>query len=96
MKRKFNMIFGAVFLCMAVISQVLAVTYAPNKNENIIKDNISTLDRVFTQEDIDKVLEIYKSNLDVTDEELEMYDLDKNGIINSLDASLMYDHVVKN
>ena len=53
MKRKFNMIFGAVFLCMAVISQVLAVTYAPNKNENIIKDNISTLDRVFTQEDIE-------------------------------------------
>ena len=89
MKKRFNMIFGAVFMCMAIISQVLAVTYAPNKNDNIIKDNVSTLDKIYTQDDVDRVLEIYNGNNDLTQQELEVYDLDNNGVINSIDASIM-------
>ena len=87
------MIFGAVFMCMAIISQVLAVTYAPNKNDNIIKDNVSTLDKIYTQDDVDRVLEIYNGNNDLTQQELEVYDLDNNGVINSIDASIMLDYI---
>ncbi len=93
MKKRFNMIFGAVFMCMAIISQVLAVTYAPNKNDNIIKDNVSTLDKIYTQDDVDRVLEIYNGNNDLTQQELEVYDLDNNGVINSIDASIMLDYI---
>ena len=93
MKKRFNMIFGAVFICMAIISQVLAVTYAPNKNDNIIKDNVSTLDKIYTQDDVDRVLEIYNGNNDLTQQELEVYDLDNNGVINSIDASIMLDYI---
>ena len=93
MKKRFNMIFGAVFMCMAIISQVLAVTYAPNKNDNIIKDNVSTLDKIYTQDDVDRVLEIYNGNNDLTQQELEVYDLDHNGVINSIDASIMLDYI---
>ena len=93
MKKRFNMIFGAVFMCMAIMSQVLAVTYAPNKNDNIIKDNVSTLDKIYTQDDVDRVLEIYNGNNDLTQQELEVYDLDNNGVINSIDASIMLDYI---
>ena len=93
MKKRFNIIFGAVFMCMAIISQVLAVTYAPNKNDNIIKDNVSTLDKIYTQDDVDRVLEIYNGNNDLTQQELEVYDLDNNGVINSIDASIMLDYI---
>lgn len=93
MKKRFNMIFGAVFMCMAIISQVLAVTYAPNKNDNIIKDNVSTLDKIYTQDDVDRVLQIYNGNDDLTQQELEVYDLDNNGVINSIDASIMLDYI---
>ena len=93
MKKRFNMIFGAVFMCMAIISQVLAFTYAPNKNDNIIKDNVSTLDKIYTQDDVDRVLEIYNGNNDLTQQELEVYDLDNNGVINSIDASIMLDYI---
>ena len=93
MKKRFNMIFGAVFMCMAIISQVLAVTYAPNKNDNIIKDNVSTLDKIYTQDDVDRVLEIYNGNNDLTQQELEVYDLDNNGVINSIDAYIMLDYI---
>lgn len=93
MKKRFNMIFGAVFMCMAIISQVLAVTYAPNKNDNIIKDNVSTLDKIYTQDDVDRVLQIYNGNDDITQQELEVYDLDNNGVINSIDASIMLDYI---
>ena len=93
MKKRFNMIFGAVFMCMAIISQVLAVTYAPNKNDNIIKDNVSTLDKIYTQDDVDRVLEIYNGNNDLTQQELEVYDLDNNGVINSIHVSIMLDYI---
>ena len=93
MKKRFNMIFGAVFMCMAIISQVLAVTYAPNKNDNIIKDNVSTLDKIYTQDDVDRVLEIYNGNNDLTQQELEVYDLDNSVVINSIDASIMLDYI---
>ena len=83
-----------VLKCKAnLIDQVLAVTYAPNKNDNIIKDNVSTLDKIYTQDDVDRVLEIYNGNNDLTQQELEVYDLDNNGVINSIDASIMLDYI---
>lgn len=93
MKRKFSMIFVAVFVCMAVISHVLAVTYEPNKNDNIVKDNVATLDKVYTQEDVDNVLKIYISNRDVTEEELKMYDFNDDNVINSVDAALILNYI---
>ena len=63
------------------------------KNDNIIKDNVSTLDKIYTQDDVDRVLEIYNGNNDLTQQELEVYDLDNNGVINSIDASIMLDYI---
>ena len=54
---------------------------------------MSTLDKIYTQDDVDRVLEIYNGNNDLTQQELEVYDLDNNGVINSIDASIMLDYI---
>lgn len=96
MKRKISITFVTVFACMVVISHVFAITYVPNRNDNIIKDNIATLDEVYTQEDVDKVLQIYNANREVTKEEINKYDLNDDNIVNSLDAALILDYMNNN
>ncbi len=95
MKKKISMVFVAVFVCMAVVSNAFAVTYTPNRNDNIVKDNIVALDEKYTQEDVNRVLEIYFTNASVTEEELEKYDLNGDQLINCIDAALIRNYISK-
>lgn len=85
-------------LCLTVVmcSQTWAVTYAPNKNDNIVVDRVEALEDetvTYTQEDVEKVLNFYKDSSGVTKEEFEKYDLNGDGYVNSIDASMMLDRM---
>lgn len=80
----------AVGLLASVVmnSQVFAVTYQPNNDVNIQKDNIESLEEFYDEKDVDKVLEIYTLN-DATEEEMKKYDMNDDGIIDSADAAIV-------
>lgn len=82
--------FLAVGLLASVVmnSQVFAVTYQPNNDVNIQKDNIESLEEFYDEKDVDKVLEIYTLN-DATEEEMKKYDMNDDGIIDSADAAIV-------
>ena len=82
--------FLAVGLLASVVmnSQVFAVTYQPNKDVNIQKDNIESLEEFYEVKDVENVLDIYTSN-SATEEELEKYDMNSDGIIDSADAAII-------
>lgn len=82
--------FLAIGLLASVVmnSQVFAVTYQPNNDVNIQKDNIESLEEFYDEKDVDKVLEIYTLN-DATEEEMKKYDMNDDGIIDSADAAIV-------
>lgn len=82
--------FLAIGLLASVVmnSQVFAVTYQPNNDVNIQKDNIESLEEFYDEKDVDKVLEIYTLN-DATEEEMKKYDMNDDGIIDSADAAII-------
>lgn len=82
--------FLAIGLLASVVmnSQVFAVTYQPNNDVNIQKDNIESLEEFYDEKDADKVLEIYTLN-DATEEEMKKYDMNDDGIIDSADAAII-------
>lgn len=88
MKAKFKFLAIALLASVVMNSQVLAVTYQPNKDVNIQKDNIESLEEFYDAQDVDKVLEIYKTN-EVTEDNLEKYDMNSDGLIDSADAAII-------
>ena len=82
--------FLAIGLLASVVmnSQVFAVTYQPNNDVNIQKDNIESLEEFYDEKDVNKVLEIYTLN-DATEEEMKKYDMNDDGIIDSADAAIV-------
>lgn len=82
--------FLAIGLLASVVmnSQVFAVTYQPNNDVNIQKDNIESLEEFYDEKDVDKVLEIYTLN-NATEEEMKKYDMNGDGIIDSADAAIV-------
>ena len=82
--------FLAIGLLASVVmnSQVFAVTYQPNNDVNIQKDNIESLEEFYDEKDVNKVLEIYTLN-DATEEEMKKYDMNDDGIIDSADAAII-------
>lgn len=88
MKAKFKFLAIGLLASVVMNSQVLAVTYQPNKDVNIQKDNIESLEEFYDAQDVDKVLEIYKTN-EVTEDNLEKYDMNSDGLIDSADAAII-------
>ncbi|MBO5476892.1 MAG: hypothetical protein J6A15_03995 [Clostridia bacterium] len=88
MKGKIKFLAIALLTSIVMNSQVFAVTYQPNKDVNINKDNIESLEEYYTKEDAVKAFEIYKYNKP-TEEELEKYDMNKDGLVNSYDVAVI-------
>ncbi len=88
---------GAISLVAGITlgSQAFAVQYAPNLDNSVKVDNISVLpgDAMYeyTQEDINIILDVYSSQSPLTQEEFLKYDMNKDGVINSIDAALVMD-----
>lgn len=88
MKGKIKFLSLALATSIVLNSQVFAVTYLPDKDVNINKDNIETLDKIYNEEDAKKVLEIFSNN-DITEESLERYDVNEDGLVDSADAAVI-------
>lgn len=93
MKNKLK--FGALAIAAGIVmsSQAFAVTYAPNIDETIQKDNVEALEEeyVYTQTDIKNVYDIYLNGNVPDEEELKKYDLNKDYKINADDAAMILD-----
>ena len=93
MKNKLK--FGALAIAAGIVmsSQAFAVTYAPNIDETIQKDNVEALEEeyVYTQTDIKNVYDIYLNGSVQDEEELKKYDLNKDYKINADDAAMILD-----
>lgn len=89
MKGKLKVITLALLVSVVMSSQIFAVTYMPNNNENINKENVSTLEEMYEVEDVEKINDIYVYSYELTEDEMEKYDLNKDGKVNSTDASLV-------
>ena len=93
MKKKLK--FGALAIAAGIVmsSQAFAVTYAPNIDETIQKDNVEALEEeyVYTQTDIKNVYDIYLNGSVPDEEELKKYDLNKDYKINADDAAMILD-----
>lgn len=95
---------GAISLVAGITlgSQAFAVQYAPNLDSDVEVDNIIALpsDDVemyeYTQEDINVILDVYSSQSLLTKEEFLKYDMNKDGVINSIDAALVMDLMSEN
>ena len=112
MKNKIK--FGALALAAGIVmsSQAFAVTYAPNIDDTIQKDNVEALEEYdYTQEDVEYVFELYADGKEVTDKDyqsfpyktkevtdkdFEKYDMNKDGKINANDAALICDYIYYN
>ena len=75
MKNKLK--FGALAIAAGIVmsSQAFAVTYAPNIDETIQKDNVEALEEeyVYTQTDIKNVYDIYLNGSVPDEEELKKF-----------------------
>ena len=94
MKNKIK--FGALALAAGIVmsSQAFAVTYAPNIDDTVQKDNVEALEEYnYTQEDVEYVFELYA---EITDKDFEKYDMNKDGKINANDAALICDYIYYN
>ncbi len=93
---------GAISLVagIALTSQAFAVQYAPNLDSNVEIDNIAALpsDEMYeyTQEDVNAILDAYASQDSLTEEEFLKYDMNKDKVINSIDAALVMDLLSEN
>lgn len=97
MKNKIK--FGALALAAGIVmsSQAFAVTYAPNIDDTVQKDNVEALEEYdYTQEDVEYVFELYADGKEVTDKDFEKYDMNKDGKINANDAALICDYIYYN
>lgn len=97
MKNKIK--FGALALAAGIImsSQAFAVTYAPNIDDTVQKDNVEALEEYnYTQEDVEYVFELYADGKEITDKDFEKYDMNKDGKINANDAALICDYIYYN
>ena len=94
MKNKLK--FGALALAAGIVmsSQAFAVTYAPNIDDTIQKDNVEALEEYnYTQEDVDYVCKLYLDGSNPNDTDYEKYDVNKDGKINTNDAALICDYI---
>ncbi len=97
MKNKIK--FGALALAAGIVmsSQAFAVTYAPNIDDTVQKDNVEALEEYnYTQEDVEYVFELYADGKEITDKDFEKYDMNKDGKINANDAALICDYIYYN
>ena len=97
MKNKLK--FGALALAAGIVmsSQAFAVTYAPNIDDTVQKDNVEALEEYnYTQEDVEYVFELYADGKEITDKDFEKYDMNKDGKINANDAALICDYIYYN
>lgn len=97
MKNKIK--FGALALAAGIVmsSQAFAVTYAPNIDDTVQKDNVEALEEYnYTQEDVEYVFELYADGKKITDKDFEKYDMNKDGKINANDAALICDYIYYN
>lgn len=89
MKEKFKVITLALLVSIVMSSQIFAVTYMPNNNDNINNENVSTLEEMYDIKDVEKINDIYVYSYELTNEEVDKYDLNKDGKVNAIDASLV-------
>lgn len=88
---------GAISLIagVALSSQAFAVQYAPNLDSSVEVDNVIALpsDEVYeyTQEDVNVILNVYLEQDLLTQKEFTRYDINDDGVINSIDAALLMD-----
>lgn len=97
MKNKLK--FGALAIAAGIVmsSQAFAVTYAPNIDDTVQKDNVEALEEYnYTQEDVEYVFELYADGKEITDKDFEKYDMNKDGKINANDAALICDYIYYN
>ena len=97
MKNKIK--FGALALAAGIVmsSQAFAVTYAPNIDDTVQKDNVEALEEYnYTQEAVEYVFELYADGKEITDKDFEKYDMNKDGKINANDAALICDYIYYN
>lgn len=93
---------GAISLVagMALTSHAFAVQYSPNFDSDVKVDNIVALpnDEVYeyTQEDVNLILDLYSSSAELTEEDFVKYDMNKDNVINSVDAALVMDLLNEN
>lgn len=73
----------------------VAATYTPNIDVDVKVDKAVLLEEeeqvTYTQEDVDRVLEIYSQDLSVTEDEIAKYDLNGDGVLNANDAAMICD-----
>ena len=97
MKNKIKFVALALAAGIVMSSQAFAVTYAPNIDDTVQKDNVEALEEYnYTQEDVEYVFELYADGKEITDKDFEKYDMNKDGKINANDAALICDYIYYN
>ncbi len=92
--KKMRVVALAIGVSAVMSSQACAVTYLPNPNDNINppREEMLPLDE-FVKEDVEKVLNFYSTQEGISVEEFTKYDVNGDGFINSIDASLIQDSI---
>ena len=69
-----------------------AVKYEPNIDTTIKIDKVEALDGYqYTEDDVNRILEIYMNGEEISQEEFDKYDLNKDGKLTANDAAMVYD-----
>lgn len=90
--KKLRIVALATAISAVMCSQTYAVTFLPNVNDDINPPREELLPmNEFEKEDVEKVLTFYSTQEGLTNEEFEKYDVNHDGFINSVDASLIQD-----
>lgn len=90
MKNKFKVLSLVLLVCTVMCTQIFAKTFVPNGDVDIDIDRIEALE--YTEDDIQICLDLYKYK-NQSEEDLEKYDLDENGIIDTADVAMILNRI---